>query len=557
MRLINTKTLALHEFFPSQVPPYAILSHTWTDDEVTLQDMSSHSSFFYKRGFDKIRLTCRLALEQGLGFAWVDTCCIDKSSSAELTESINSMFQWYKNAASCYVFLEDLQLETPVEDGLAHCRWITRGWTLQELLAPHSVQFYDMTWNHRGSKLDFIGPIAKATGISEEVLQGDQALEECSIANKMAWAAYRQTTRIEDTAYCLLGLFDVNMPLIYGEGLKAFRRLQEEIVKRNNDPTIFAWDIPQRDEQPYYQCLFATSPAAFAHSSDIVPFQDDSADFAVTNRGLRVSGDVPLRIAGVAEKGTKRLVSRYLLFLGTDFGAFPPSAGGIYLRKIGPNLFYRDGILPLAGFGRNEVAQYSRFHTTEYYILVDPSHRHLNSGYEFRQGAIYVPTNDNFMVEDIVPKTLWDATDRILLKPKPYTFTQYPTVIALAFRATLAATEIHLVVLCDYRTDKPTCKLFQRCQYERQAAMIFTRAYGKESISWADLEYQAPSLLDSIRAMEVRIGNQVIGISVSLEKTLVQCLSGTVDVLGLRFGYRLTYLHENKEFMHHASNWNW
>ena len=270
MRLINTRTLELHEFFPSRLPPYAILSHTWSDEEVTFQDMSAPRRFG-KRGYDKILQTCRLALEQGLEFAWVDTCCIDKSSSAELTESINSMFQWYKNAAVCYVYLEDLRPAAPAADELEYCRWFTQGWTLQELLAPDTIHLYDMTWTCRGSKQNFIDAISRATWIPDKVLHRHQALKECSVAARMSWAAHRQTARIEDTAYCLLGLLDVNMPLIYGEGLKAFRRLQEEIVKRNNDLTIFAWDNPPNHEQP--SCgLFATSPEAFAHSSGIVPF---------------------------------------------------------------------------------------------------------------------------------------------------------------------------------------------------------------------------------------------------------------------------------------------
>jgi hypothetical protein len=129
MRLINTSTRDLYDFYLSEIPPYAILSHTWGDGEVTFQDMSSpHRSL--KKGYAKIIQTCHLALGHGLGFAWVDTCCIGKLSSAELTEYINSMFQWYMNAAVCYVSLGDLPPNTPAEDGLPNCRWFTRGWTL-------------------------------------------------------------------------------------------------------------------------------------------------------------------------------------------------------------------------------------------------------------------------------------------------------------------------------------------------------------------------------------------------------------------------------------------
>src|SRR5271155_1379265 len=144
-----------------------------------------------------------------------------------------------------------------------------------------------MAWNYRGSKLDFVHTISNSIGIPIQVLLGHEVLADCSVAMRMSWAAHRQTTRVEDMAYCLLGIFDVNMPLIYGEGLKAFRRLQEEIVKRNNDLTIFAWDT-EEDRRLGAIGLFAKSPAVFAASSGIVPFSDDVPDFSVTNKGLRV-----------------------------------------------------------------------------------------------------------------------------------------------------------------------------------------------------------------------------------------------------------------------------
>ncbi|KAE9371714.1 HET-domain-containing protein, partial [Stipitochalara longipes BDJ] len=231
MRLLDTKTLELREFFMSDVPPYAILSHTWSDDEVTFQEMSSPTRSS-KKGFDKIAKTCRLARWDGVDFAWVDTCCIDKSSSAELSEAINSMYQWYLNADYCYIYLEDLDPNLPTnarpEEWLPHCRWLTRGWTLQELLAPKiakNVKFFDMDWRYRGTKLNLGDALSEYTGIPLSVLTGGIAPSRYSVASRMSWAARRRTTRLEDTAYCLLGLFDVNMPLLYGEGTKAFRRL--------------------------------------------------------------------------------------------------------------------------------------------------------------------------------------------------------------------------------------------------------------------------------------------------------------------------------------------
>jgi hypothetical protein len=247
--------------------------------------------------------------------------------------------------------------------------------------------------------LDFIDAISKATRIPRTVLLGHQTLKECSVAMRMAWAAHRQTTRVEDIAYCLLGIFDVNMPLIYGEGPKAFRRLQEEIVKGTNDLTIFAWEVPESHNQRSLG-LFATSPAAFTHSSNIVPFHDDFANFSVTNKGLLVSGDMPLRAAAVTEREGNDEVLRYLLFVGTAVDASRIGDGGIYLRKLGPNLFYRDGTVPLAGFGRNKVDQCGIFFdVTDYYILIDPVPVNLMSSFNFRRMAVHIPIDDVFTLE--------------------------------------------------------------------------------------------------------------------------------------------------------------
>jgi hypothetical protein len=198
MRLLRTDTLEFQEFYGSKFPPYAILSHTWGDDEVTFQDMASPNRFA-KKGYAKIAMTCEIAKSAGLEFAWIDTCCIDKSSSAELTESINSMFQWYKNAAVCYVFLEDLLSESPAED-MVRCRWFTRGWTLQELIAPSCIHFYDQCWNRMGSKSDLMEILASATRIDRRLLTGVKQLEDFSVAQKMSWASRRETTRVEDTS---------------------------------------------------------------------------------------------------------------------------------------------------------------------------------------------------------------------------------------------------------------------------------------------------------------------------------------------------------------------
>jgi hypothetical protein len=159
------------------------------------------------------------------------TTAVDKSSSAELTESINSMYRWYENAEICYVLLEDLSSEIPPHEGLPQCRWFSRGWTLQELLAPRTVLFFNQHQRFVGTKSNQCELISSFTRITPFILlAGLEASTTTCVAAKMSWAAGRQTKRQEDAAYCLLGLFNVHMPLIYGEGDQAFQRLQEEIV---------------------------------------------------------------------------------------------------------------------------------------------------------------------------------------------------------------------------------------------------------------------------------------------------------------------------------------
>ena len=163
-------------------------------------------------------------------------------------------------------------------------------------LLQKKLEFYDMSWSYRGSKHNFVRIISDIARIPIEILQGQDALADYSIAMRMSWAAHRQTTRVEDTAYCLLGIFDVNMPLKYSEGMKAFRRLQEAIVKRRNDLTIFSWNALLGQETQMLS-LFAASPEAFVDSSDIIPFRNDFSEYSVTNKGLLMTGDIPMRIA--------------------------------------------------------------------------------------------------------------------------------------------------------------------------------------------------------------------------------------------------------------------
>jgi hypothetical protein len=529
MRLINTSTIELQDFSLSAIPPYAILSHTWGDDEVIFQDLCAITSAgrraSSKKGFSKIEQTCRLGRRHGYDFVWIDTCCIDKSSSAELTESINSMFQWYRNAAVCYVFLQD-HFAASGEDELARCRWFSRGWTLQELLAPKRVEFYDRDWKYRGTKLDFIHTISNFTRIPRQVLKGDIALADYSMASRMSWASYRQTTRIEDMAYCLLGIFGVNMPLIYGEGMGSFRRLQEEIVKRNNDLTIFAWQNEGLDQS--FLGLFAPTPRVFADSAGVMPFSDDLMDFSITNKGLLVSSDAPLRVVAVTAGDGSEII-RYAIFLGQS-----STMGGIYLRKMGPKLFCRDGSFALAGFG-SEVDQINLIDATGYYIVIDPKAAMGNTTMMFRHRALHIPSSDTFALGATVPEVLWDASDRVFLRPNLYGWTGYPTVIAMKFEGVLAGQIVRLVVVCDYRSrdEVPTCKVFRQDRYQCQEAKIFEGRNRNESIYWADLEFE--ELGDHDNYVDIRVGKSIFRVLVSFEEKIVESISSRYEVFSLCF----------------------
>ncbi|KAJ8126484.1 hypothetical protein O1611_g7153 [Lasiodiplodia mahajangana] len=265
MRLINVSTYIIQEFFGDCIPEYAILSHTWDDEEVTLQDMQHLNEVVKaKPGFKKIEATCQQAQRDWLNWAWVDTCCIDKTSSAELSEAINSMFQWYARSKVCYAFLADVRGYCD----MLKSRWFTRGWTLQELLAPSEVVFYSAHWDFLGLKTPvgtgFQPVLLEASGIPRDALTSFDP-EDWTIAERMAWASNRKTTRVEDIAYCLLGIFDVNMPPLYGEGERAFTRLQEEIMRISDDQSLFAW--ADQDAIPELPCGFlARRPADFANS---------------------------------------------------------------------------------------------------------------------------------------------------------------------------------------------------------------------------------------------------------------------------------------------------
>ncbi|KAI1179650.1 kinase-like domain-containing protein [Nemania sp. FL0916] len=297
MRLLDVDSLELREFLGDEHPPYTILSHTWELEEVTFQDLQS-GSFTRAIGFRKVLALCNKTKHDGYQYTWIDTCCIDSSRSSELSEAINFMYRWYAGAAACYVYLSDVHhVEAEanrIASDFSHSRWFKRIWTLQELIAPRLVIFFDSSWYPIGDKNSLLHVISEITGIPGSCLSGEKTPAEFSIATRFSWASTRTCTRPEDTAYSLMGLFNINMPILYGEREKAFIRLQEEIVKQIDDQSILAWSVSEEDPRHGKPCgVFARSPADFLKSAGIQPFaslqQVQLPPSIPTSRGLSIT----------------------------------------------------------------------------------------------------------------------------------------------------------------------------------------------------------------------------------------------------------------------------
>ncbi|RDL35384.1 uncharacterized protein BP5553_07315 [Venustampulla echinocandica] len=293
--------LELHEYL-LDFPRYAILSHRWgaPEEELTFPDIQKGLTLTKGKGYEKITGCCEQAIRDGYEYVWIDTCCIDKSSSAELSEAINSMYAWYSGSGTCYVYLSDVPGEKELEDhskeksAFRMSEWFRRGWTLQELIAPSSVIFYADNWVLIGEKSDMADLIHDITNIDIGALK-NQRDRPISVAKMMSWATGRVTTRDEDRAYSLMGLFGVNMPTLYGEGSKAFIRLQEEIMRTTYDQSLFAWEMNGTAPRG----LLAASPNEFAGSADVVLMdynefavqfgnKDPKPEYNSTNFGIRI-----------------------------------------------------------------------------------------------------------------------------------------------------------------------------------------------------------------------------------------------------------------------------
>lgn len=334
MHLIDTQTLQLLTVTGEHDVKYAILSHRWEGDEVLYDDMKDLSSC-HKAGVGKLKAFCKLARQLNHQYVWMDTCCIDKRSSAELSEAINSMYSYYERAEACIAYLSDVHAvkgADTFEKSLRCSVWFTRCWTLQELLAPRDVAFYNSRWEILGKKAELAPLISDIARIDISALEGIE-LSDFSIAERMAWASHRHATRPEDVAYSLMGIFDVNMPMLYGEGHRAFTRLQEEILRYSDDETIFAWTASSGESSVDSRSgLLAASPTDFQHCRHLKPSRlfERTETLMLTSRGLAASFSVAATQCGDGS-------SLYVAFLNASFRIPGESEQflGIFLRQVG------------------------------------------------------------------------------------------------------------------------------------------------------------------------------------------------------------------------------
>ncbi|KAK4945548.1 hypothetical protein LTR10_015167 [Elasticomyces elasticus] len=332
--LLNSATLRLEHGTKLLLPKteqfvkYAILSHRWGDEdqELSFDDIQLNPlGVKDKLGYQKLKYACKQARTDGYSHIWLDTCCIDKKSSADLSESINSMYSWYENAEQCYAYLEDVNELSKI----ALSEWFHRGWTLQELIAPKTVVFFSKSWTRLGERTELSDRLSKITSIDIGVLCRTEKVDSACVARRMSWASKRVTSRPEDIAYCLMGIFNVNMTMIYGEGEKAFIRLQEEIMKDSDDESIFAW----RDKNAPSNALtglLATHPRMFEDSRGCTAYDrwwDRRPAYSKTNHGLEIT--LPLSPFGN---------DVYIAALDCSMPDTPTGYVGIYLKRLNTEL---------------------------------------------------------------------------------------------------------------------------------------------------------------------------------------------------------------------------
>lgn len=359
MRVIYTKQFHFLEGLDIRKEEYAILSHRWlTGGEITFNEYEQHieklksDSTDLSPQLDKIRGACRIASSKGYEWMWIDSCCINKRDPDELRDSINSMHLWYNQSTLCITSLRDVEKNGDLmaknprifnsSQNNEPDEWFARGWTLQELLNSREMEFYDKNWTLIGKKADLLSPLSKLTGINEDYLTAVEDFRDASVATKMSWMANRTTTLEEDLAYSMFSLFRVNMEPIYGEGPRAFLRLQEAILSSSSmDESLFAWKMPEAKSgtrynrqdsawKDYEWGLLAPCPAWFAASGGVRVLLNATRrhePFEVTGEGVK---------APVGRAATQPSVKiwHFITISGLAAGIIPGISPMLYLKHM-------------------------------------------------------------------------------------------------------------------------------------------------------------------------------------------------------------------------------
>ncbi|KAJ9151129.1 HET-domain-containing protein [Pleurostoma richardsiae] len=511
MRLINTTTLQFEEFIGTQIPEYAILSHTWEEEEVSFKDYEGPGDITHKKGYAKIQGTCRMAKQEGIQYAWVDTCCIDKTSSAELSEAINSMFK------VCYVYLSDLPSGTYTQVGLKTCRWFDRGWTLQELIAPKEVKFYDVEWTLRDTKQELISALARITTIPREALESRPTaakLNEFSVAQRMSWAARRTTTRIEDLAYCLMGIFNVNMPLLYGEGSKAFLRLQEEIMRTRLDLDVLAWQMPPETGAVEVRNALASSPRDFSAAYNIKSTRGGKVEMSFTSLWLRIRTRLWMIDSRKADSSNARNVATYVLPLGCQRSGGPESSSELFmcLFKVGRDEFIINKVRP---FWTYEITMPTR--KTTIHIATGRTLAELRSRVEWELAFVGVRAHSKYGVTVLaaVPEESWHHQLQGFLKPPLLAMYQggWQAVLVRSVVSFITPSQTidFVLVISNYGAD---CGVINSQDHAALCSRVFDTATVLDEYDVASILSKIPRETSLRKAVKIEAGGHVVLVTV-------------------------------------------
>ena len=259
---------------------YAILSHRWQGDEISFKDMEKlTNSKLQTCSGRKVVGTCEVAQKENLKWVWIDSCCIGNNVNAR-GRAINLMYRWYRCSQTCYTYLHDVTKDSfpRKANEPANSEWFSRGWTLQELIAPRVLEFFDQSWQPIGNRRDHAATLSKITRVPQILLDQTDGpgasrtlTDTFGVAQIMSWAADRETRMPEDRAYSLVGLFGVSLPALYGiGGQEAFQILQDTIIKQYRDQSILSWSGQANGN------VLAESPSDFQKCFDVVPWRPSS-----------------------------------------------------------------------------------------------------------------------------------------------------------------------------------------------------------------------------------------------------------------------------------------